>query len=107
MISDLTNKIKAFRDERDWTQFHNSRNLAAAISVEAGELLDHFIWTDYPRGGDPAVAEEISDIAIYLFELADNLGIDLETAIEQKLATNARKYPVQKAKGCCLKSADL
>lgn len=101
----ITEKIKKFRDERDWKQFHNHKDMALSLVLEAAEVLEHFQWKSQNevenhgatcKGG---IAEELADVAMYLFELADNLGINLSEAIEQKLVKNAKKYPVGKAKG--------
>ena len=112
-IQEATKKICAFRDERDWLQFHNPKDMATAISIEAGELLEHFLWKT-PEQVDRHVAErnesvreELADIAIYVFELAHNLNIDLGKAIEEKLAKNGLKYPVAKAKGSIKKYTEL
>jgi len=102
-------RIRAFRDERDWMQFHDPKNLAVSIAIEAAELLEHFQWKDKAQSERHAaehkesVAEEIADVAIYLLELADNLGIDLEKAILAKLEQNAEKYPIDKARGVATK----
>lgn len=102
-------RIRAFRDERDWMQFHDPKNLAVSIAIEAAELLEHFQWKDkaeserHAADDKDAVAEEIADVAIYLLELADNLGINLEQAILAKLDQNAKKYPVEKARGVATK----
>ena len=104
-ISDLIKKIKQFRDERDWMQFHDAKNMAVSIVIEAAELLENFQWKNkeeveqYAMQHRGEIAEEIADIAIYLFELADNLGIDLAKAMERKLEKNAKKYPAEKARG--------
>ena len=101
----IIEKIKAFRDERDWMQFHDPKNMAVSIALEASELLEHFQWKDkneveqYLKENRENVQDEIADIALYLFELADNLGIDLIRAMDNKLAKNGNKYPVQKARG--------
>lgn len=106
-------RIRAFRDERDWMQFHDPKNLAVSIAIEAAELLEHFQWKDKAQSerhaveNKQAVAEEIADVAIYLLELADNLGIDLEKAIHEKLDKNAQKYPVEKARGVAKKYTEL
>jgi dCTP diphosphatase len=104
-INQITEKIKRFRDERDWMQFHDSKNMAVSIILEASELLEHFQWKTieevekYTRQNHTEIKDEIADIALYLFELADNLGISLIEAMEQKLKKNEMKYPVEKAKG--------
>lgn len=105
--------IRRFRDERDWMQFHNPKNLAISISLEANELLEHFQWRSFEESeahaedDREAIADEMADVAIYLAELADNLGIDLLAAMESKIAKNAAKYPVAKAKGSHRKYSDL
>jgi len=104
-IKDLIKKIKQFRDDRDWMQFHDPKNMAVSIVIEAAELLENFQWKNrqeveqYAKQHRGEIEEEIADIAIYLFELADNLGIDLAKAMERKLAKNAKKYPAEKARG--------
>jgi dCTP diphosphatase len=104
-IKKITGKIKQFRDERDWLQFHDPKNMAVSIMLEASELLEHFQWKtkaeveEYIEHNCESVQEEIADIAMYLFELADNLGISLIDAMEKKLKKNAAKYPIAKAKG--------
>lgn len=112
-IEETTKIICAFRDERDWMQFHNPKDLATAISIESAELLEHFLWKTSEQVNrhvlekNEAVREEIADIAIYIFELAHNLNIDLSKAITEKLAKNAAKYPVAKAKGNIKKYTEL
>jgi len=104
-ITEITEKIKCFRDERDWMQFHDPKNMAVSIILEASELLEHFQWKtikeveQYVAEHKPEVQDEIADIALYLFELADNLGIKLADAMDEKLKRNEQKYPVEKAKG--------
>ena len=104
-IKTITGKIKKFRDERDWMQFHDPKNMAVSIIIEASELLEHFQWKTkdevekYIVDNKNEIQEEIADIALYLFELADNLGIDLIDAMNKKLEKNALKYPVDKARG--------
>jgi NTP pyrophosphatase (non-canonical NTP hydrolase) len=112
-MHDTIAKIRQFRDERDWKRFHDPKNLAASVCIEAGELLELFQW----MGGEEAtrfavdnrerVSEEIADVAIYLIELADITGIDLVQAIEAKLEKNAKKYPVEKSRGVWTKYTDL
>src|SRR3989338_5572689 len=104
-IKKLTEKIKQFRDERDWKQFHNHKDMALSLVLEAAEVLEHFQWKKpeevdaHAKNSKDEIAEELADVAMYLFELADNLGIDLSEAIDIKLAKNAQKYPVAKARG--------
>ena len=104
-IKRLTEKIKKFRDERDWKQFHNHKDMALSLVLEASEVLEHFQWkapeevNAHAKACKDEVSEELADVAMYLFELSDNLGIDLPQAIEQKIKKNAEKYPVEKARG--------
>jgi len=104
-LETLRARIAAFAAERDWEQFHNPKNLAMALAVEAGELLEHFQWltpaqaSDLPAGTREDVALECADVLWYLLRLCDKLGIDLAAAAAKKLALNARKYPVEKARG--------
>jgi len=101
----ITEKIKKFRDERDWKQFHNHKDMALSLMLEAAEVLEHFQWKspnevdEHGKACKNEISEELADVAMYLFELADNLRIDLPLAIEAKLKKNAVKYPVEKAKG--------
>lgn len=112
-IKQLQQMIRKFRDERDWMQFHNPKNLACSISIEAAELLEHFQWKT-PEESEllgkeqkEKISHEIADVAVYLLELADNLDIDLVQAIKDKLALNAAKYPIIKAKGSAVKYTEL
>lgn len=104
-LQNIVDKIKQFRDERDWMQFHDPKNMAVSIIIEASELLEHFQWKTredvdkYITENKNEVREEIADIALYLFELADNLDIDLLDAMNQKLSKNEKKYPAEKARG--------
>ena len=104
-IKALTEKIKQLRDERDWKQFHNHKDMALSLVLEATELLEHFQWKspqeviEHGRIYQEEIAEELADVATYLFELADNLGVDLSEAIRRKLDKNAQKYHVEKARG--------
>ena len=112
-IDALTAEIRAFRDARDWMQFHNPKELAVAITAEAGELLQHFVWQDAAQSERrvverrPDIESEIADVAILLFELADNCGIDLAAAMRAKLARNEERYPVDKARGSNAKYNEL
>ncbi len=112
-MDDILQKIRQFRDERDWMKFHDPKNLAISITIEAAELLEHFQWKDDAEVGKhiqehgEEVADEIADVAIYLAELADNLGIDLIEAMGSKLKKNAEKYPVAKARGVATKYDQL
>lgn len=112
-IRDLTVQIRAFRDARDWKQFHAPKELAVAIAAEAGELLQHFVWQSPEQSETRAheqreeIAGEIADVGILLFELADNLGLDLAEIMRAKLARNELRYPVDKARGSNKKYNEL
>ncbi|ASJ14670.1 nucleotide pyrophosphohydrolase [Thermococcus radiotolerans] len=100
---ELEKKLVAFRDARNWAEYHTPKNLAISAAVELGELLEHFQWeTDeeiLEAVKDPAkkeaIADEIADVVIYLTLLAHELGIDLDEALERKLEKNGRKYPLR------------
>lgn len=103
-------KALAFREERDWAQFHNPKDLALSISIEAAELLEVFQWsgTDLEVAGkkDRAV-EELADVAIYCVYLAEALGVDLADAVGAKIDANAQKYPADKTRGNARKYTEL
>ena len=98
-LDELTRALRRFAAERDWERYHSPKNLAAALIVEAAELLEHFQWLTPEQSGDlpPAtrqeVAREIADVLIYLTRLADRLGIDMLAAASEKMVLNGRKYP--------------
>jgi dCTP diphosphatase len=112
-ISELQAAIRKFRDERNWLQFHNPKDMAAALAIEAAELQEIFLWKTpeeidaIAREKRGKIEEEIADVAIYLFELADLLGVDLLEAASAKLHRNAEKYPVEKARGSSSKYNEL
>lgn len=96
-LKELTDKVYAFSEERDWHQFHTPENLAKSIAIEAGELLECYQWDSQPDL--ESVSEELADVLNYCLLLARTLGLDPVEIIEQKLAVNAAKYPVDKCKG--------
>ena len=112
-IRELTREICAFRDARDWAQFHNPKEMAVAITAEAGELLQHFVWQNAEQSlarvaeRRDELASEMADVAILLFEMANDCGIDLAAAMRQKLARNEQRYPVEKARGSNRKYNEL
>jgi NTP pyrophosphatase (non-canonical NTP hydrolase) len=103
----LKDAVRRFAAEREWEPFHSPKNLAMGLAIEAAELMEHFLWIDTETSrqvvGDPAqlaqVAEEMADVACYLLNLSNTLGIDLSAAIVSKIAKNAVKYPVEKCRG--------
>ena len=114
-LAELKARILAFARERDWEQFHAPKNLSMALAAEAGELMEHFLWADAEASralaAEPArrkkIEEELADVVIYALEFANMTGIDVAAAIESKMATNAKKYPVDKAKGRSDKYTEL
>lgn len=112
-ISSLTAHIQSFIDAREWRQYHNPKDLAVAIAAEAGELMQHFVWQqeeqieERVRKHRDEIASEIADVAILLFELADNLGFQLGDVMAAKIAHNEERYPVAKARGNNLKYSEL
>ena len=112
-IAHITAQIRAFRDARDWKQFHSPKELAVAIAAEAGELLQHFVWQSTAQSEQRAIdrreeiASEIADVAILLFELSDNLNVSLGEAMSAKIARNEIRYPVDKARGSNKKYNEL
>ncbi len=112
-IVELQAALRHFAIERDWGQFHSPKNLASALVVEAGELLEHFQWlTEYqsrnlPEHANEPIAHEIADVFIYLLQLSSALGIDPVDAARKKITANGLKYPVPLAKGRITKYTDL
>jgi NTP pyrophosphatase (non-canonical NTP hydrolase) len=107
---DVAAQARAFRDERDWAQFHNPKDLALSISLEAAELLEVFQWsgTDLQVESKRAKAEEeLADVLIYCLFMADALGVDPAEIMAKKLAKNAEHYPVSKARGTARKYDEL
>jgi NTP pyrophosphatase (non-canonical NTP hydrolase) len=112
-LAELREALRRFAAERDWDQFHSPKNLAAALSVEAAELLEHFQWLSeaasqsLPDAQRVAVGHEMADVLLYLVRLADKLDIDLLAAAAGKLELNAAKYPVDKSRGSSRKYTEL
>lgn len=93
--------INKFRDERNWRQFHNEKDLAISISLEASELLELFQWKTADEGKEfvNEIREELADVLIYAYMMADNMNLDIDEIIAEKLAKNAKKYPISKSYG--------
>ncbi|MBK6743869.1 MAG: nucleotide pyrophosphohydrolase [Hydrogenophilales bacterium] len=112
-VEQLAEAVRSFGRERDWHLYHSPKNLASALIVEAAELLEPFQWLtqeesrDLPPAKKEAVRQEMADVFIYLISLANCLDIDLLKAAEDKLAINAAKYPVEKARGNAAKYDEL
>jgi NTP pyrophosphatase (non-canonical NTP hydrolase) len=112
-LAEFAIRLREFAAERDWDQFHSTKNLAMALSVEASELMEHFQWlTEAQSSALPPeklqqVREEIGDVLIYLIRLADKLGIDPAEAAVEKLEVNRVKYPADKVRGSAKKYTEL
>ncbi len=103
-IKALTEKIVAFRDARDWKQFHNPKDLAISISLEAAELLEIFQWSGSDTGADSEkkvekIKEELADVLIYALLMGNDLGLDISEIVSEKIKENEKKYPADKAFG--------
>jgi dCTP diphosphatase len=112
-LQQLKVTLRQFAADRDWDQFHQPKNLVMALSVEVAELMEHFQWQGVEASAslDPArraaVREELADVLLYLIRLADKLDVDLLEASVEKIAKNALKYPVEKARGSMRKYTEL
>ncbi|HEY1043538.1 MAG TPA: nucleotide pyrophosphohydrolase [Telluria sp.] len=101
----LRDLVRAFVAERDWDQFHTPKNLSAALSVEAAELLEHFQWLQSGERVELSdaklqqVRHELADVLFYLIRIADRLDVDLDAAMQEKMALNREKYPADKVRG--------
>ena len=104
-IKTLTEKIKKFRDARDWKQFHNPKDLALSLTLEAAEVLEHFQWKnpkeieEYIKSNKEDIGEELADVLYWVLLTSHDLKIDIKKALEKKIKKNEQKYPVNKAKG--------
>ena len=112
-LTTLTAQLERFASDRDWQQFHSPKNLASALIVEAGELLEHFQWLtedqsrQLPQDKRDAIGAEIADVLLYLIQLSTALNIDPVEAAQAKLALNEQKYPASKARGTSKKYDEL
>ena len=114
-IHEIKDKVLSFAKERDWEQFHSPKNLSMAISAEAAELMEHFLWQSSDQSRldvqqvaiRDKVAEELADILIFSIQFANVTGLSLSTIIDDKMQQNAKKYPIENAKGRSDKYTDL
>ena len=106
-MKELIKEIRKFTEDRDWDQFHNGKDLALALSIEAAELNEAFLWKDAKDVKIEKVKEELADIFNYAFLIADKYQLDVKEIVMDKLAKNAAKYPVEKAKGKSDKYTEL
>jgi NTP pyrophosphatase (non-canonical NTP hydrolase) len=109
-IKDIINALQKFRDERDWKQFHDSKNLASAISIEAAELNELFLWKTIQQGEEidmTRLKEELADVLSFSFLLAAKHDLDIKEIVLDKIKKNSEKYPISKAKGTSKKYTEL
>lgn len=106
-MNEIIDALKQFRDERDWKQFHNPKDLSLALSIEASELLEVFLWKSAEESDTQKVREELADVFAYAFLLADAYQLDVKEIILDKIARNKEKYPVDKARGSAKKYTEL
>jgi NTP pyrophosphatase (non-canonical NTP hydrolase) len=106
-LKEITEALIKFRNERDWEQFHNPKDLAVALNIEAGELLEHYLWKSHEEANKAKVKEELADVFAYAFLLADKYGFDVKEIVLDKIKKNGEKYPVEKAKGTAKKYNEL
>jgi NTP pyrophosphatase (non-canonical NTP hydrolase) len=106
-LDEVLEKLIEFRDARHWKQFHNSKDLAAAISIEANELLELFLWKNAEEANSEKVKEELADVFAFALLLANNYGFNVKEIVLEKIKKNGEKYPVEKAKGTAKKYDEL
>ena len=106
-IQEIMSALAQFNRERDWDQFHNGKDLSIALSIEASELLEAFLWKTPEETKTEKISEELADVFCYAFQIAERYGFDVKAIIMQKLEKNAAKYPVEKARGVATKYNEL
>lgn len=106
-IKEITEILLKFRNERDWAQFHNAKDLALALNIEAGELLEAFLWKSSEQADIGKVKEELADVFAFAFLLAAKYDLDVKQIVLEKMEQNAQKYPVEKARGIAKKYNEL
>ncbi len=106
-IKEITEALVKFRNERDWKQFHNSKDLSLAISIEANELLELFLWKNAEDANKEKIKEELADVLAYAFLLAEKNGLNVKDIVLEKIKKNGEKYPIDKAKGTAKKYNEL
>ena len=106
-IEQILEELRRFNQERDWDQFHNGKDLAIGLSVEASELLEAFLWKNPSDVKVDKIREELADVLNYAFQMADKYNLDIKDIMLEKIRKNAAKYPVEKAKGSAKKYNEL
>lgn len=104
---EIIEALLKFRDERDWEQFHTAKDLALALNIEAGELLEAFLWKSSEQADSDKVKEELADVFTFAFLLAEKYDFDVKQIVLEKMEKNALKYPVEKSRGSAKKYTDL
>ncbi len=105
--NDAIKALLEFRDARDWKQFHNPKDLAVALSIEASELLEHFLWKGADEADPAGIREELADVLAYALLLAHHYGLDPEEIVLDKVRLNAERYPADKARGRATKHTEF
>ena len=106
-LEELRKAIVQFTQDRDWDQFHNGKDLAIALSIEANELLESFLWKAPEEAKPERIREELADVLNYAFQMADKYNLDIKEIMLEKLRKNAEKYPVEKARGNAKKYSEV
>ena len=104
-VEEITAKLLKFRDDRDWAQFHNPKDLAISLLLEAAEVLEHFQWksveemSSYTKANKKEISKELADVLYWVLLMSNDMDIDIKKALENKMKENNKKYPIAKAKG--------
>jgi NTP pyrophosphatase (non-canonical NTP hydrolase) len=106
-IKEIIKELTEFRDAREWEQFHNPKDLALALNIEAGELLENYLWKESSEADVEKVKEELADVFSYAFLLAEKYNFDVKEIILNKIKLNSSKYPIEKSKGTAKKYNEL
>lgn len=106
-MKEVIDALKTFRDERDWKQFHNPKDLSLALSIEASELLEVFLWKQAEQADLEKIKEELADVFAYGLLLADSYDLDVKQIVLDKIKVNEKKYPIKHSKGNAKKYTDL
>ena len=106
-VKEIIDAIVKFRDDRDWEQFHNPKDLALAINIEAGELLELFLWKNASEANEEKIKEELADVFAFAFLLAERYNFNVKEIVLEKIKRNAEKYPIERSKGTARKYNEL
>ncbi len=106
-IEEIIQELIQFRNERDWEQFHNPKDLAIALNIEASELLELFLWKGYEEANIDKIKEELADVFAYAFLIAQKYNLNVKDIVSEKIKLNAEKYPIEKSKGTSKKYNQL